>query len=143
MRSFNRCGFRHRQRLTHALNDISMTPLIDVALTLLVIFMVTMPMIQNAIRVSLPRGKAREESSPQQDLVVHVDKNKKLFFNGAPVNQDELINQLKKKVGSNKERMVFVKADQVVPYGTVLELVDHIKVVGGISYVVLATQKYS
>lgn len=143
MRSFNRCGFRHRQRSAHAMTDISMTPLIDVALTLLVIFMVTMPMIQNAIRVNLPRGKAREENSSKQDLVVHVDKNKKIFFNGAPVNQDDLIVQLKKRVGSNKDRMVFVKADQVVPYGNVLELVDHIKVVGGISYVVLATQKHA
>lgn len=143
MHSFGRSGSRRRRRLPHGVFDISMTPLIDVALTLLVIFMVTMPMIQNSIRVSLPRGKAKEDASTKQDLVVHIDKTKKIFLNGAPVNDQDLVALLKKRVGNNKDRMVFVKADQAVPYGNVLELVDHLKVVGGISHVVLATQKYA
>ena len=123
--------------------DISMTPLIDVALTLLVIFMVATPMIQNAIRVSLPKGQAKEDNGSREEIVVYVDKNKKIFFNGGELKQEELVDALKRKIGNQKDKMVFVKADQVVPYGNVLELVDHIKVVGGISHVVLATQKYS
>jgi biopolymer transport protein TolR len=123
--------------------DISMTPLIDVALTLLVIFIVATPMMQNAIRVSLPKGKAKEDAGSRQDIVVYVDKDKKIFFNGNEVKPDQLVDALKKKIGDQKDKMVYVKADQVVSYGSVLELVDHIKVVGGISHVVLATQKYA
>lgn len=132
-----------RRRNTQSLLDISMTPLIDTALTLLVIFMISTPLIQNAIRVSLPRGKAKEDAGARQELVVYVDKNKKIFFNGRALDHKELIDALKKRIGDQKDKMVFVKADQVVPYGNVLELVDHIKVVGGISHVVLATQKYA
>lgn len=133
---------RFRRRSAKAMNDLSMTPLIDTALNLLVIFMIATPMIQNAIRVSLPKGQAREQGNTKEDLVVFVDKEKKIFFNGAEQNYEQLIAALNKKVGDKKDKMVFVKADQAVPYGNVLELVDHIKVVGGISHVVLATQKY-
>ncbi len=123
--------------------DISLTPLVDTALTLLVIFMIATPMIQNSIRVNLPKGKAKEDAGSKQELVVYVDKDKKLFLNGTELADERVIEQLKERIGSDQNKMVFVKADQGVPYGTVLGLVDRIKVVGGISHVVLATQKYA
>lgn len=134
---------RFYRRRTTAMVDISMTPLIDTALTLLVIFMVATPMIQNAIRVTLPKGQAKEDAGSSQQLVVYVDKDKKIFFNGKVVEKEDLITQLRHQIGNDSNKMVHVKADQMVPYGNVLELVDHLKVVGGISYVVLATQKYA
>ena len=134
---------RSRRRGTGELLDISLTPLIDTALTLLVIFMIATPMIQNAIRVSLPKGQAKEDAGAKQELVVYVDKNRKIFFNGTEIAAANLINELKSRVQESPTKMVYIKADQIVPYGTVLELVDQIKVVGGISHVVLATQKYA
>ncbi len=134
---------RSMRRRSAALLDISMTPLIDTALTLLVIFMVATPMIQNAIRVTLPKGQAKEDTGSGQQMVVYVDKDKKIFFNGKPVEKETLIAQMRNQIGNDTNKMVHVKADQTVPYGNVLELVDHLKVVGGISYVVLATQKYA
>ncbi|HLE76617.1 MAG TPA: biopolymer transporter ExbD [Candidatus Babeliales bacterium] len=138
-----RRSFRSRRRRSSQLLDISLTPLVDTALTLLVIFMITTPMIQNAIRVSLPKGKAKEDAAAQQELVVYVDKDKKLFFNGTEYSNDSIISELKQQVGADQNKLVYVKADQGVPYGTVLELIDRIKVVGGVSHVVLATQKYT
>ncbi len=138
-----RRGRRSSRRRSAALLDISMTPLIDTALTLLVIFMVTTPMIQNSIRVTLPKGQAKEDSGAGEQLVIYIDKDKKIFFNGASVAKEALIAQLKKQIGTATHKMVHVKADQSIPYGNVLELVDHLKVVGGISHVVLATQKYA
>jgi biopolymer transport protein TolR len=139
-----RRSFRSRRRQSSSqLLDISLTPLVDTALTLLVIFMITTPMIQNAIRVSLPKGQAKEDADTQQELVVYVDKDKKLFFNGSEFSDEAIVSELKKRVGADQDKMVYVKADQGVPYGTVLELVDRIKVVGGVSHVVLATQKYA
>ncbi len=134
---------RGRRDQSKAILDISMTPLIDTALTLLVIFMVATPMIHNAIRVSLPKGKAKEDIGSKQDLVVYVDKDQNIFFNGEQLSHESVIARLKKVVEQDQHTMVYVKADQAVSYGSVLELVDKIKVVGGISHVVLATQKYA
>ena len=134
---------RSTRRRSTALLDISMTPLIDTALTLLVIFMVATPMLQNSIRVTLPKGQAKEDTGSHEQIVIFVDKDKKIFFNGNALAKDALIAQLKQKIGNDTNAMVHVKADQSVPYGNVLELVDHLKVVGGVSYVVLATQKYA
>lgn len=134
---------RRIRRRSTALLDISMTPLIDTALTLLVIFMVATPMMQNSIRVTLPKGQAKEDTSSGEQIVIFVDKDRKIFFNGAALEKEALVAQLKQHIGNDANKMVHVKADQSVPYGNVLELVDHLKVVGGVSYVVLATQKYA
>jgi len=132
---------RRRRRQRTALTDVSLTPLIDTALTLLIIFMVAAPMMQNAISITLPKGQKNEIGTTPQELVVYIDKNGKQFFNGKPYATNQLIELIQKNVGPQKERTIFVKADQAAAYGNVIELVDQIKVVGGVKYVALATQK--
>lgn len=136
----NRTRARRRMH-DKELTDISMTPLIDTALTLLIIFMIATPMIQNAIKVTLPKGQAKEDAGVQQEVVVFVDKNNQIYFNKQKISSHQLIEVLQRKIGQEGERTVFVKADQAVPYGMVIELVDKIKVVGGVKYVALATEK--
>lgn len=132
---------RKRRRMT-AITEVSLTPLIDTALTLLVIFMVTTPLVNNSIKITLPSGKAREDNNARQELVVYLDSHEQLYFNGTRIsNKQQLLETLKNTVGSNKEQTVFVKADKAVHYGSVIELVDEIKVVGGVSYVALATKR--
>jgi biopolymer transport protein ExbD len=132
---------RSAQGGRNQLTDISLTPLIDTALTLLVIFMITTPMIQNAIKVNLPRGHAKEDSGSKQELIVFIDDKNNFYFNGAKLAEKKLIESIKKEVGAQKERTVYVKADKAVSYGRVLELVDDIKVIGGVQYVALATSQ--
>ncbi|HZW60984.1 MAG TPA: biopolymer transporter ExbD, partial [Candidatus Babeliales bacterium] len=133
---------RRNRRTLAALPEIGLTPLIDTALTLLIIFMVTSPMINNVIKVELPKGRANEDSGTKQELIVFVDKDAHIYLNDQKMNNlDELIKKIKAQVGNDANRTVFVKADQTVHYGNVIELVDHIKVVGGISYVALATKR--
>ena len=119
---------------------LSLTPMIDTALTLLIIFMITAPMMRNAIKVSLPEGSAKEAGENNQELVVYMDAKEQIFFNEQQLSLDNLIATLKEKVGANKEQTVFVRADKSVKYGTVIKVVDQIKVVGGVDYVALATQ---
>ncbi len=130
-----------RNRRSHAaIPEITLTPLIDTALTLLIIFMVTSPMINNGIKVDLPSGKVQEVQGIQEDLIVHVDKQRNLFLNGNPIKKDQFISQLKKKIGTQKHKTVFVKGDGDVAYKDVINLVEEIKLVGGIDRVALATK---
>jgi biopolymer transport protein ExbD len=140
MRTRNR---RLRQQ-KKTLHDLSMTPLIDTALTLLIIFMVATPVLQNAIKVTLPRGNAQEDANNQQsELIVFIDKCGDFYINKEKIAKNNLIPHIKKTVGNDHEKTVYVKADTAISYGTVIELVDDIKTVGGIKYVALATQKHS
>jgi biopolymer transport protein TolR len=132
---------RKRRRSYNASQEISLTPLIDTALTLLVIFMIAAPVVQNSIRITLPQGQAKEASNTQQDLVVYVDSKSALFLNGKPITDDVLIPSIQAEIGKDQERTVFVKGDIGATYGKVIELVDQIKVIGGVKYVALATQK--
>lgn len=133
---------RRRRRIRSSLPEITLTPLIDTALTLLIIFMVTTPMIHNAIKVNLPRGQAKEDSSTKQELIVFIDGNEQLYFNNKAVtNNKELINELKKVIGDNQDKVVYLKADEAAHWKIVAELLDQMKVVGGVAHVALSTRK--
>ena len=122
--------------------DIPMTPLIDVALTLLIIFMVTTPMMNNIIKVELPSSRMNEtETQAQQELVVYIDKDQKVYLNGKDLSLKALLAELQKMIKKDANEVVFVKADQAVPYGKVIDLVDTLKISGGIKYVALATKQ--
>jgi biopolymer transport protein ExbD len=121
--------------------EITLTPLIDTALTLLVIFMVTSPLLNNAIKIDLPKGKLQEAQGLQEDLVIHIDKNHHYFLNGAQLNHEQVMSQLKKKMVGQKNKTVFVKGDGDVAYKEIIGLVEEIKLVGGVDRVALATAK--
>lgn len=136
-------NFRSRRgRRSVGLPEVSLTPLIDTALTLLVIFMITTPMLNNVIKINLPSSSVNEgNSSEQQETIVYVDKQGKLYLNGTEMKLQAILTNLQKMSKQQKVEIVFVKADQAVEYGNVIDLVDTIKTVGGIKYVALATQR--
>lgn len=130
---------RREQRSTTV--DITLTPLIDTFATLLVIFIVTAPMVQNSIKVDLPQGKSREVGSTQE-LVVTVSKDGKLYFNSYPVDHKNLVSVVQKAMGAKDDIPVFVRADQSVHYGKVIEVVDELKQ-AGVKYVAMSTRPVS
>ena len=129
-----------RRRARLSAQEISLTPLIDTALTLLIIFMVTTPMLHNAIKVNLPEGKSNEAAA-QQELIVYLTADEQLFFNGIPVTKDNLVSTVQNAVNKQAGRPVFVKADEKVNYGAVMHVVNTLKMVGGIEYVGMATKR--
>lgn len=133
---------RQSRKNRHMLNDLSLTPLIDTALTLLIIFMISAPMMNNSIKITLPKGKAKEETSSVQEMIVTVNKEGLLYLNDMQMNKEQLLVKIKETVQENSEHTIFVRADQAVSYGSVIELVDTLKTIGGVKYVALATNKY-
>ncbi len=120
---------RRRRREKIALPEVNLTPLIDMALTLLVIFMVTAPMIQNNIKIDLPKGNSREVSA-QQEFVVSVNNKNIIFFNNYPVEKSKVIETIAKAISGQEEIPVFVRAHKKLEYGDVLALVEDIKQAG-------------
>ena len=99
---------RERRRVSRHISmpDINLTPLIDTALVLLVVFMVTSPMLQNGLNidVKLPEGNMQELKESKQELIVSVANNGKLFFNNKEFDLEGLVNELKQKVPAHSER---------------------------------------
>jgi biopolymer transport protein TolR len=131
---------RRSRRKHNRLPEISLTPLIDTALTLLVIFMVTAPMINNGIKVSLPEGKVKEDHGILQQVVIHVDKTGALFLNGTPLKAEGVIESLSKAVMASKDKTVYIHGDKEAPYGIIRVLFEQVRTAGGFD-VVLSSQK--
>ena len=100
-------------------------------------------MLQNSIRVTLPHGRAQESNADKRDLVVYIDAQGTIFCNDTPMTVEELISYIQHETSGQtsmpEQQTLLIKADAAVGYGTVIELVDRLKVVGGIRYVALAT----
>ena len=122
--------------------EVSLTPLIDTALCLLIIFMITTPMMNNMIKVELPSSRANESSGhEQQEFIVSIDKKQNLYLNAQKMAMGPLIQKLKGEISKQENTVVFVQADQGVSYGQVIDVDDTLKTVGGIKYVALATKQ--
>src|ERR1700722_19333089 len=120
---------RRRKQSSEKMADISLTRLMDPALTLLIIFMVATPMLHNSIRITLPQGSAQEARNTKQELVVEINKEGQFFLNGTRMSSKDIIAQLTKTVGQRKEQVVFIKGDKDSHYGPVMEFVDQVKMV--------------
>jgi biopolymer transport protein TolR len=111
-------------------SEINITPLVDVMLVLLIIFMVTAPMLQQGIKVALPQARAQSFKSEQEKLMITITKDQKIYINKNPYTIDELGSTLKALQAYKKNRQVFLKADKDVPYGFVVRVMSEIKAAG-------------
>ncbi len=114
-----------RQRT--ALSEINVTPLVDVMLVLLIIFMVTAPLMQQGLDVNLPKAKGRD-LPPEERVSVVIKKGGELFMNEQPMSRPEMITRL--TAISKRNPNVFLRADKDVAYGTVMEIMGDIREAG-------------
>ena len=114
----------------HLMSDINVTPLVDVMLVLLIIFMVTAPMMMQGVDVSLPEATAEPLESEKENLIITVDKENKVFINDFQVSVDGLGEKLKKILEGRSDREVYLKADKDISYGTVVKVMAEVKGAG-------------
>jgi biopolymer transport protein ExbD len=127
--------------------EIVLTPLIDTVLVLLITFMVAMPAVRNAVTIELPKTSSNDEiqeKNEQESIAIYIDRQQQTFIDDVVVKKQDVTSVLEDKLVHMKDRkgcVVFVHADESVPYGAVVAVVDDIKYLSGVKYVALVTQR--
>lgn len=123
--------FRRRNNSdSRPMADINVTPLVDVILVLLIIFMVTAPMLQMGIDVNLPRVKAKSIDVAEEKLVLTITPAREIFINKNKLPMRDLRIKLENIIASRTDREIFLRADKTVPYGFVVEVMSEIRKAG-------------
>jgi biopolymer transport protein TolR len=112
------------------ISQINITPLVDVMLVLLVIFMVTAPILQQGVNVDLPEVSSGPLEGTDEQLVVSVTSEGRVLLNDRPMKEDELRQRLAAIVQTRPDRAVYLRADKNVPYGTVVEVMAAVQNAG-------------
>jgi len=111
-------------------SQINVTPLVDVMLVLLVIFMVTAPIIQQGVQVSLPKVKAEALAGKEEQFVVSITRDNQIYLNDTKLDAADLTDKLAAISRERPDREVFIRADEQVPYGEVIRTMAAIKAAG-------------
>lgn len=104
------------------MSEINMTPLIDVMLVLVVIFIITAPLLASSIKLDLPKTDATKPNEAPKFITLVVDSTGQAFVNDKPVTAEALASQLAQTAAQNPDTEVQLRADQAVPYGRVVEV---------------------
>jgi biopolymer transport protein TolR len=112
------------------MSEINVTPLVDVMLVLLIIFMVTAPMMVQGLDVALPQVTAKALETKEEQLMITVNKDQQVFINDFQVTVDTLQDKLAKILQGRINPEVYLKADRDVPYGVVAQVMAQIKDAG-------------
>ena len=125
-------------RTQTSLSDLNITPLVDVVLVLLIIFMVTAPVLQSGIELNVPKTRTVKEITEER-LVVSINKQQRVFLGNDPVNINEIAARIKQKIRDPQHQAIFVRADEDVPFGAFATVMDAVKS-SGITNVSIVTQ---
>ena len=112
------------------ISQINVTPLVDVMLVLLIIFMVTAPILQQGVPVDLPKVAGGPLAGQEEQLVVNVAKGGQLYLNDTPLTPEQLAEKLRAIAAARPDRQLYVRADQAVLYGQVMVVMGAVRDAG-------------
>ncbi len=128
-------------RTATSLSEINVTPLVDVMLVLLVIFMVTAPMLQTGIDVELPETKNVKEANPEERIIISISREGLIYYGSEPINFFAIQEHLKKDVKSPKDS-IYLRADKDVKWSSIVSVMDRIRG-AGFTEIKLVTKPFS
>ena len=120
-------GSNHRYR---PMSEINVTPMVDVMLVLLVIFMVAAPLLTVGVPVDLPQTQAPAINQPQEPLVITVDAKGQMFLQNDAVADDQLVPRLQAITKANPNADIYVRGDQAINYGRVMQIMGMVSAAG-------------
>lgn len=116
-------------RTQSSLSDINVTPFVDVVLVLLIIFMITAPVLQSGVEVSVPKTRTVKEISEER-LVISIDRKQRVYFGNDPININQVGARLRERVRDPERQSIYVRADENVPFGAFATVMDAVKQAG-------------
>jgi biopolymer transport protein TolR len=119
----------NKGRTQTSLSDINVTPFVDVVLVLLIIFMITAPVLQSGIEVSVPKTKTVKEITEER-LVISIDRQQRVFLGNDPININQIGAALKQKLRDPERMQVYLRSDENVPFGAFATVMDAVKQAG-------------
>ena len=122
-----------KKRMPGVNSDINVTPMVDVMLVLLIIFMVITPMLQKGVPVALAKTDSpipMPDADKEDALIVAVMRDGKIYFNSDQVAPDQLVDKVKDRLANKTDKKMFVKADAGAKYGDVVAVVDDVRSAG-------------
>jgi len=125
-------------RTQTSLSEINVTPLVDVVLVLLIIFMVTAPVLQSGIEVSVPKTKTVKQIAEER-VVVSITSKQDIYIGNEQVNINNIGQKLREKIRDPEGQSIYVRADENVPFGLFATVMDAVKA-SGITNVSIVTQ---
>jgi biopolymer transport protein TolR len=112
------------------MSNINVTPLVDVMLVLLIVFMITAPMLTVGVQVDLPQTNTNQLNSDADPLIITMNKNREIFIQDAVVSLEDLIPRLKAISKVNAKTRIFVRGDNLLSYGEVIGIMGKIQSAG-------------
>ncbi len=112
------------------ISDINVTPLVDVMLVLLIIFMATAPMMIHGVKVNLPTTESKSIKSKEDPLILSITKKRLIFIENYRVEFNALNEKLKRIFANRAQKEIFLQADKDVPYGFVIKVMSQVKEAG-------------
>ena len=112
------------------MSDINVTPLVDVMLVLLIIFMVTAPMLMQGVEVNLPKTTTKNIKTKEEPLMLTVNKEKEIFIEKHRIKLDNLEIKIQKIFQNRRDKEILLRADKEVPYGFVIKVIAKVKQAG-------------
>lgn len=123
-------GRRRRGRRHSPMSEINVTPMVDVMLVLLIIFMVAAPLLTVGVPVDLPQAKGQQLQAKEEPIVVTVQANSEVAIGETKVALDDLVEKLKANSNKGVDQSLVVKADKAVPFGAVIKVMGRLSEAG-------------
>lgn len=123
-------GSRRRRRASRPMSEINVTPMVDVMLVLLIIFMVTAPLLTVGVPIELPKTEARQLEDDKEPLTISVDPEERIFLQDTELKIDELVPKLTAIAKNGYDERIFVRGDRRVNYGIVMRVMGTISAAG-------------
>ena len=121
---------RSRRRSTHVMSEINVTPMVDVMLVLLIIFMVSAPLLTVGVAIDLPQTQAKSLDQDREPITVTVNDKGQFYLQNTEYKIEELVPKLQAIAKSGGDERIFVRGDKKVDYGTVMRVMGRLSAAG-------------
>lgn len=117
---------RRRSRKNNPISDINVTPLVDVMLVLLIVFMVTAPLLTVGVPIELPKTTAKQMTDDNEPLTITIDKNSKIYIQEMEIDFDDLTEKLEAIGQSNFDQKIYINGDKDISYEVLMKVMAKI-----------------